>query len=341
MTFTSDTDIISKLQALNNTINNLEKTYQGLLIEEKNITEKQEKIVDKIKQIETLNELIKQIGGEQELQILLRQIQEISPFLKDIENQKIDIENNIKSTQNQINDYREIDENLADKLKLVQENIIKLDQDLEKIGGFEALQLLLEKTVSTKKELETFSANLEQKLTQKIEHELREFAQNLLQKIKEETQNKPRYELIKSPDNQLETRIKSLEKQVEYLDNQNRELTEKITNIQESTPNENQQETGDNLTELTWENILKKEPLIGIIKKYAETYRIEKLYTTTAGQLVYGIKRSTIRIIIILQNMRAKSIILRDEDKRKELNLTPQESHFIYQYMDSYIQPIN
>lgn len=333
MKFTSDQDTIIKLQTLNNTINNHKKTYQKLLKEGKNITEKQEKIVDKIEQIETLNELIKQIGGYQELQNLLKQIQEISPFLKDLETQKIDIKNNLKNTQNQINDYREIDENLADKLKLVQENITKFELDLEKIGGFEALQLLLEKTLSTKKELEIFSANLEQKLTEKMENKLEEKI-NILQN-----------QTI-DPNKTGEKRIKSLEKQVEYLDNQNRELQQKIANLEENNINKTSQFPVNILFELTWENILKKEPLIGIIKKYAETYRIENLYTITADRLVYGIKRngiqrSPIRIIIILQNMKAKSIIMQDEVQGKELNLTSEEADFIYQYMDSYIQPIN
>lgn len=328
MKFTSDQDTIIKLQTLNNTINNHKKTYQKLLKEGKNITEKQEKIVDKIEQIETLNELIKQIGGYQELQNLLKQIQEISPFLKDLEMQKIDIENNLKNTQNQINDYREIDENLADKLKLVQENITKFELDLEKIGGFEALQLLLEKTLSTKKELEIFSANLEQKLTEKMENKLEEKI-NILQN-----------QTI-DPNKTGEKRMKSLEKQVEYLYNQNLELQQKIANLENK-----KNKTSHILFELTWENILKKEPLIGIIKKYAETYRIENLYTITADRLVYGIKRngiqrSPIRIIIILQNMKAKSIIMQDEVQGKELNLTSEEADFIYQYMDSYIQPIN
>jgi DNA repair exonuclease SbcCD ATPase subunit len=341
MKFTSDQETIIKLQTLNNTINNLEKTYQGLLKEGKNITEKQAKIVDKIEHIETLNEIIKNIGSYHELEILLREIQEISPFLKDLENQKSDIENNIKSTQNHINDYLQIDENLADKVKLFQENITKLEQDLEKIGGFEALQSLLEKAISTKKELADFSADLEQKLTEKMANELREFAEKLGQEMANKIAQKQTINLDKIADHPWEKRIKSLEKQVEYLSNQNRELQQKIANSEENNINETRQYSGNISLELTWENILKKEPLIGIIKKYAETYRIEKLYTTTTGQLVYGIKRSTIRIIIILQNMKVKSIILRDEDKRKELNLTPEESHFIYQYMDSYIQPIN
>jgi uncharacterized protein YoxC len=260
MKFTSDTDTIIKLQTLNKTINNLEKTYQGLLIEAKNIANKQEKIVDKIEHIEQLNELIKNIGGYEKIHNLLQQIQEISPFLKNLEN------------------------------------------------------------------------------------ELKNILPKLLEEMLENLSPKTTINLDKTLDNPLENRIENLEKQVEYLSNQNRELLALINltnNSEESISNEISEETIDKSSTSIWDNIINKEPLVAIIKKYAETYRIEKLYTATTGQLVYGITRSTIRIIIILQNMKAKSIILRDEDKRKELNLTPQEAHFIYQYMDSYLQVIS
>jgi hypothetical protein len=297
MDFTSDTETIIKLQSLNNTISNLEKTYQGLLTDAKNIAERQEKNITKIEKIEQLDQLINDIGGYEQLESLLIEIKEITPLLK--------------QSQNQIQEYGKIDKNLAEKIKITEDSLTIINEKIEQMGGLRPLAQLISQVNETKEYLEVFAEELTQNISDKIKNELTDFSHNLIQEIKKKIETKTIIEFEE-------------EKQENFEDNQ------------EDTLNT----TSANSTKLTWENIIQKEPLVGIIKKYAETYRIEKLYTANTGQLVYGIKRTTIRVIIIMQNMKGKSIILRDEDKRKELNLTAQEANFIYEYIDSYLQPI-
>ncbi len=334
MDFISDTETIIKLQTLNNTIENLYKTAHALLNEAKKLSQEQSEIVSKIDNINELNDLMENIGGYQRVATLMGQIQEINPFIKDIEYQIDNIETKLKDINNKAQDYLNIEQKLEDKFQFCQKHLeaievmIKLDQELKHMGG---LQGFLAQIIEKENDLKIFSQEFEDNIVNNIQAKLT---------ILNESNN----------DNLL-ARIKSIEKEIESLSAQNREINQEIlenkkhiADLDQNLPleliREETDDTENNEIELTWEMIIAKEPLVSTIKKYSETYRIEKLFTTNSGQLVYGIRRSTIRIIIIFQNNKARSIILRDDDKRKELNLNSKESEFVYKYIDYYVQSI-